>query len=165
MKGSNPSAGRQRYGMFGVVGIVGLLLVAFVAWLGRPELAQANSNDLAKFTGRYPNATASCSTCHTSSIPALNAYGAAYKNNGRNASALATIEPTDSDGDGYTNLQEINAGTNPGDASSHPSAVTPQPTGTAVKTPLPSGTPAPSPTTVGGPLLNKSLFLPLITIH
>ncbi len=154
MKGFIPSPDGRRYGMIGVIGVVALMLVAFLAWLGRPETAQANSNDLAKLTGRYPNATVSCSTCHTSSIPALNVYGAAYKSNGRSAAALATIEPTDSDGDGYTNLQEINAGTNPGDASSHPSAVTPQPTGTAAVTP------APSPTTGTG--VKVAIYFPLI---
>jgi hypothetical protein len=154
MKGIIPSPEGQRYGMIGIVGVVALMLVAFVAWLGRPELAQANSSDMAKLTDRYPNATVSCSTCHTSSIPALNAYGADYKSNGRSASALATIEPTDSDGDGYTNLQEINAGTNPGDASSHPSAVTPQPTGTAAVTP------APSPTAGTGARI--PIFIPII---
>jgi hypothetical protein len=154
MKGKIPSPDGRHYGLIGVAGIVILMLVAFVAWLGRPEPAQANSSDMARLTGRYPASTVSCSTCHTSSIPALNAYGADYKSNGRSAAALATIEPTDSDGDGYTNLQEINAGTNPGDPSSHPSAVTPQPTGTVAVTP------APSPTT--GVVRNHAVYIPMI---
>jgi hypothetical protein len=40
------------------------------------------------------------------------------------ADALEQIEPLDSDGDGYTNLEEINALTNPGDANSFPGGVT-----------------------------------------
>jgi hypothetical protein len=73
----------------------------------------------------YPNAgTYTCLLCHTGypasspSINNLNAYGTDYMNNGYSFSA---IESLDSDGDGYTNIAEIRAGSFPGDASSHPS--------------------------------------------
>lgn len=58
----------------------------------------------------------SCSLCHTVK-PAVNSYGAAYMNNGYN---FKTIENLDSDGDGYTNISEINARTLPGDQNSKP---------------------------------------------
>jgi len=74
------------------------------------------------FAAKYPNSTTlttfSCNTCHNpSSFPARNPYGAAYAAANHN---FTTIESTDSDGDGYTNLAEITAGTNPGDSASHP---------------------------------------------
>ena len=64
----------------------------------------------------------SCNVCHTTE-PALNPYGTDYAANGYN---FVSIEALDSDGDGYTNIDEINAGTFPGNKNSHPgsSAVT-----------------------------------------
>lgn len=53
----------------------------------------------------------------------LNPYGAAYLANGRNAAALKTIESLDSDGDGYTNIAEINAVRYPGSAADDPTKV------------------------------------------
>jgi len=50
----------------------------------------------------------------------INAYGAAYKNAGRNAAAVTAIDGLDSDGDTYTNAQEIEAETFPGNSSDHP---------------------------------------------
>lgn len=53
----------------------------------------------------------------------LNPYGAAYLANGRSAAALTAIEATDSDGDGYSNITEINATRYPGDANDDPTKV------------------------------------------
>ena len=50
----------------------------------------------------------------------LNPYGKDYKNAGRNVSAISSIEGNDSDGDGYTNKQEIDAISYPGDANDDP---------------------------------------------
>lgn len=50
----------------------------------------------------------------------LNAYGLAYKENGRNAGALRRIADHDSDGDGFPNAVEILQGRRPGDAASRP---------------------------------------------
>ncbi len=83
----------------------------------------AAMNDQTLFTQRYPGSKlAGCSLCHTTA-PALNSYGRDYKEAGRNAAALGTIESKDSDGDGYTNLQEITAGTKPYDATDKPTPV------------------------------------------
>jgi hypothetical protein len=50
----------------------------------------------------------------------INAYGAAYKNAGRNALAVAQIDGLDSDGDGYANADEIAVNSFPGAADDHP---------------------------------------------
>jgi hypothetical protein len=87
-------------------------------------VALATMSELSLFSSKYPAATklASCSLCHTSA-PALNSYGKDYKQAGRNAAAFSSIEAKDSDGDGYTNLQEIQAGTKPYDAADKPTPV------------------------------------------
>jgi hypothetical protein len=74
----------------------------------------------------------SCQWCHYtygydgsgSILDTMNAYGKAYHDNGRNAGALRTIENLDSDSDGYTNIEEIQANRFPGYAGDDPSKVT-----------------------------------------
>ncbi len=53
----------------------------------------------------------------------MNPYGAAYGAAGRSAGALTSIEGRDSDGDGYTNRQEINAMSYPGDPTDDPTKI------------------------------------------
>jgi hypothetical protein len=70
-----------------------------------------------------PLAKAGCVVCHAAMPPtkALNAYGADYlKQKTRDNAALRAIEKLDSDKDGATNIQEITAGTLPGDPASKP---------------------------------------------
>ena len=144
-----------------------LLLVGFL-WFGRSTTVQANSTDLGNFEGQYPAAVGSaidtCALCHTSSIPSLNPYGQAYKSNGRSSAALVAIQNADTDGDGFTNIQEINASpaTFPGDSTSHPAtgitptATLPAPTATmvpSVTTAPPTATLAPTDTLVPSPTL------------
>jgi hypothetical protein len=50
----------------------------------------------------------------------LNSFGLAYKRQGRTAAALAAIAKQDSDGDGYSNAQEIIGLRYPGDSASMP---------------------------------------------
>jgi hypothetical protein len=76
----------------------------------------------------------SCQWCHQTYgydgagdiADTINPYGAAYKNAGRNTAAVASIDGTDSDGDGYLNSAEITANTFPGDSGDHP-GLTPAP--------------------------------------
>jgi hypothetical protein len=76
----------------------------------------------------------SCQWCHYSYgydgageiEDTINAYGADYKTAGRNAAAVSSIDIMDSDGDGYTNSEEIDAGTFPGNKNDHP-GLTPAP--------------------------------------
>lgn len=93
----------------------------------------ANVANQKAFVEKYPDAKAKlgkCSTCHTKPLPKKedhegNAYGkdlvakalvdpkAAVK-----TYDFAKVEALDSDGDGVKNLDEIKAGTNPGDPAS-----------------------------------------------
>ncbi len=63
----------------------------------------------------------SCDVCH----PYTANYGADYlsayiSNGGSSVAAFQTIEPLDSDNDGFSNIEEFSAGTNPSDATSFP---------------------------------------------
>lgn len=130
-----------------------LVLLVVVYTLSRTTGASANSNDLSNAVSAYPSINGTrldtCTLCHTSSIPNLNPFGSAYKNAGRSTSAFSAIESTDSDGDGFTNIQEIMALTFPGDASDFPAqsppTATPFPPATA--TPTPTDTPTSPPPT------------------
>jgi transcription elongation factor Elf1 len=70
----------------------------------------------------------SCQWCHETYgydgqgniADTVNTYGQAYLDNGRDAEAVQKIEDQDTDGDGYTNKEEIEAGFFPGNASDYP---------------------------------------------
>jgi hypothetical protein len=84
--------------------------------------ALARSSLLDIFTTKYGTAGTvleNCILCHTS-VPALNPYGQDFFDAGANAAALDSIANFDSDGDGATNITEINALTFPGDPASVP---------------------------------------------
>lgn len=67
-----------------------------------------------------------CDSCHRltdhgrKAGNTLTPYGLEYKKAGRNAEALSAIAKLDSDGDGASNIAEIDAQTNPGDRQSAP---------------------------------------------
>jgi hypothetical protein len=87
----------------------------------------------------------SCITCHN--LPdgkgKYNPYGTEWKNYGRN---FAGIEPLDSDNDGFSNIEEINAGSFPGDPGSTPgTASNPGPDPGTPPAPDPGTPPAPDP--------------------
>jgi hypothetical protein len=73
----------------------------------------------------------SCQWCHykygydkSGDITAtLNPFGKDYLAQGRNVAAFRTIETLDSDGDGFTNITEINAVRYPGDATDDPTKI------------------------------------------
>jgi len=107
---------------FGIV----MLAVAFMPlWLS--GTAEAKSSYLTSFNSTYPSAPSaikSCTLCHPGgNTGSLNSYANDYKAAAR---VYTAIEAKDSDGDGATNLAEINAGTFPGDANSKP-VITPPP--------------------------------------
>lgn len=74
----------------------------------------------------------SCQWCHYSYgydksgdiNDTINNFGSSYLVKGKNSAALIAIEQEDSDGDGYSNIDEIGARRFPGNASDDPSKVT-----------------------------------------
>ena len=67
----------------------------------------------------HSGATVGCTVCHPQgNFKELNSYGKAYNEAGRSVEAVKAIDAQDSDADGVSNADEINAGTNPGDAAS-----------------------------------------------
>lgn len=106
--------------MHGKIWSVIVSVMVFIA-VGSVGAAHAKSSYLTSFSSTYPAAPAaikSCVLCHPSypSIT-LNSYASAYLGAGHQ---YAPIEAADSDADGFTNIAEINAGTFPGNAASHP---------------------------------------------
>lgn len=65
-------------------------------------------------------ADAKCAICHVKGTTKLNPYGMSLKGKKIDVASLKSVENLDSDKDGFTNIQEIKAGTLPGDAKSHP---------------------------------------------
>jgi hypothetical protein len=74
---------------------------------------------LAKFKAAYPNAKSlhNCNTCHGAAYTDKNDYA---RDLTANKNDFKAIEGFDSDVDGFTNLAEINAATEPGNKDSHP---------------------------------------------
>src|SRR5512139_756820 len=94
------------------------ILIALAA--GAMKLAYAKPEFMDGFNTAYPNShlKGNCIVCHTSP-PRVNPYGKAFEDRDE---SFNRIESLDSDGDGFANLAEINAGTFPGDPTSNPSA-------------------------------------------
>ncbi|TGC09150.1 PGF-CTERM sorting domain-containing protein [Methanolobus halotolerans] len=83
-------------------------------------MASATSGMMDEFNEEYgTNGTRldTCDTCHGSDIESLNPYGMDYQENDGD---LGAIESLDSDGDGYSNEEEINVLTFPGDQEDNP---------------------------------------------
>ncbi|TAN40055.1 MAG: hypothetical protein EPN25_09110 [Nitrospirae bacterium] len=101
-----------------------IVLLAAVLVMGAFGSSFAVSSYVNSFSSAYPGSASSsfsCSLCHTSP-PTRNAYGAAWAAAGHN---FRSIESQDSDTDTFTNLAEINAGTNPGNSTSKPATPPP----------------------------------------
>lgn len=144
--------------------LVYLVMLVF----SKPQSGFAAPGDLSSAVSKYPNIAGSslqsCDLCHTSSIPSLNPYGAAYKANGRNSAAFGMIENQDSDGDGFSNIQEIHSLTFPGNPASFPSVPTstntPTFTNTPVATKTSSSTSTPTPSRTATPTPTASTIPP-----
>ena len=128
--------------------LAGIFLVAAIGTIGllaAAQRTQAFASELIAAELQYANIIGTkldnCSLCHVSTSNfAFNPYGQAYKDSGKNFTA---IEALDSDGDGLTNIAEIMAISFPGNAGDPPPAATP--------TPFLPATNTPTPTTVGYP--------------
>jgi len=100
-------------------------VLALLAAFGLATSLLATMDIQKAFKEKYPEAKAlntKCSTCHTMALPKKdgdhtnNAYGADLAKTKKDGKYdFAAIEKKDSDGDGVSNLDEINKGTNPGD--------------------------------------------------
>jgi hypothetical protein len=99
------------------------LLLLVVLILAGVQVASATSGMMDEFNQFYDtNDTRldTCSTCHGEDVESLNPYGADY---GESDGDLEAIEALDSDGDGFSNQEEISALTFPGDSESMPETV------------------------------------------
>ncbi|MDW7732797.1 MAG: hypothetical protein SCH66_10270 [Methanolobus sp.] len=87
-----------------------------------------------------------CNTCHENQNGGgpRNPYGTAFENNNMD---FVSIEDQDSDGDGFTNLEEINALTFPGNSEDHPQTGSDTQPETDVNETDPAGDPATENTT------------------
>mgnify|MGYP001149792346 CR=1 FL=1 len=102
-----------------------IMAFAFIV-MGSVGTAQAKGSYMTSFNSTYPaapTAIKTCNLCHPGGdTGAFNFYADAYAGAGHQ---FAPIESLDSDGDGFTNITEINAGSFPGDAASKPVASPP----------------------------------------
>ncbi len=103
-----------------IVGVAAAMLLAALAAF--PPMAQAFSGYDVTWSAVYPASTsdtnASCSLCHSSNSTTSewNAYGIAIKlaAGATLTDRITAVQSADSDGNGSTNLVEINANTQPG---------------------------------------------------
>ncbi|MDP2216070.1 MAG: PGF-CTERM sorting domain-containing protein [Methanolobus sp.] len=101
--------------------LVAVILLVIIMLLGSP-IVSARPAYLDAFNQQYDTEDTkldACATCHINPNGggSRNPYGMAYAASGRD---FASIEALDSDGDGFTNLEEINALTFPGDPADYP---------------------------------------------
>ena len=100
-----------------------VLLLMAIGLAGVPK-ASAQESHKAAFEANYSSDVGTridqCLLCHTTSFGFIrnpNPYGTDYQKNGLN---FTMIELLDSDGDGFTNIDEIHNLTFPGDAKDFP---------------------------------------------
>jgi PGF-CTERM protein len=101
--------------------LIAVVLLVIIMLLGSP-IVSARPAYLDAFNQQYDmegTRLDTCATCHInpSGGGSRNPYGMAYAASGRD---FASIEELDSDGDGFTNVKEINALTFPGDPADYP---------------------------------------------
>ena len=107
--------------------IISVSTIALALVLGCAAIISASGGAQGDFAVRYPASPlgSSCTICHIGSSSNTNPYGTALRNNGGSAdnipdATFTTVGPLDSDGDGFSNIDEINAGTFPGDRNDFP---------------------------------------------
>lgn len=97
-----------------------LIIILLIVLIGVP-MAAARPTYFAAFKDKYSTSGTrldTCNTCHTSGGGSpRNPYGLSFSDSGHDFSSIETL---DSDSDGFTNIEEINALTFPGDANDNP---------------------------------------------
>ena len=94
-----------------------------MGWGGRPEPAYSQSSYYTNFSSTYPSSSlansSQCNVCHVNAGGGgpRNSYGSQWEASDR---TFTSINSSDADGDAFSNLTEINAGTFPGNSSSKP---------------------------------------------
>ena len=110
-QGDAPMRRRKRLIIILIVGVV-------LVWLVTHAFALPSSRRL--FEAKY-GYKATCDLCHEKGGGSSGSdYGKAFLRAGANFPAFAKLEKKDSDGDGASNLEEIQARSNPGDPRSTP---------------------------------------------
>lgn len=130
-----------------------ILLLSALALMGTP-MASARPSFLTAFNQHYDTVDTrldSCTTCHNGE--ARNPYGRAYAGSGRN---FTIIENLDSDGDGFTNLVEINALTFPGNPDDYPQTTSETPSETTFNATEPSASSTSEPSATEVPVNNTT---------
>jgi hypothetical protein len=96
------------------------LIVLFVVLVASTFTAQATPSLARAYKTQFAYSP-SCNACHSDGGgSALNGFGKAFKDAGKNDAAFAKIATLDSDGDGAANAAEAQAKANPGDKKSTP---------------------------------------------
>jgi hypothetical protein len=99
--------------------ILFLSVVALVLGIVCVSAAFAAMADANNVKEAHEGVTVGCTVCHPEgNFKEVNSYGKAYNEAGRSVDAVKAIDAVDSDADGVVNVDEIKAGTNPGDATS-----------------------------------------------
>jgi hypothetical protein len=133
---------------------IGLIIIAAtMTWAFRPQIITASASYMGLARSMYPGISGSridsCALCHPSAAggPIKNNYSWDWSDwgGGQDAmTAFASIASMDSDGDGFSNIAEINAHTFPGDLNDYPVATptnTPAPSATRTQTLVLTSTP------------------------
>ena len=125
-----------------VAPLVTSVVLALMFWTSPAESTPENQG---KFNAQYDTQGTrldSCQTCHTTSAGKkdnVNQYGNDWAANNHD---FAAVEGLDSDGDGFTNIDEIKALTFPGDPADNPDTkAAPKPAPTTTTTTKPSPVP------------------------
>lgn len=107
----------------GVTRYRGLLVFGILLLFGIMFSPLTSVNALTEYSEDLPSSYGSvCLVCHLSESGggALNSFGSDYSENDNDIEAINDL---DSDGDGHTNEEELNAGTYPGDPDSAPLSI------------------------------------------
>lgn len=107
-----------------LIGMIGGLMFLGATALALPPMGQVFATHY-KVSTKSALKKADCGVCHIGKQPKLNPYGedlktVLYGAKELTADALKQVENKDSDRDGFKNLDEIKADTNPGDPRSKP---------------------------------------------
>ncbi len=107
----------------GVTHYRSLLVVCIMLLYGVMFSTTKSVNALTEYSDHLPSSNSSvCLVCHLdeSGSGPLNGFGTDFSENGNDIEAINDL---DSDGDGHTNLEELEAGTFPGDPDSTPLSI------------------------------------------